>query len=240
MRRLIPLLLAVLLLLCLTACGDSKTSPETKAPETQTPATEAPTTKAPETEAATTEAPQEGPALSHGTVEGDTYINEALNVQIKAPQGWVFFTDEQIAAQNGLTVDMFEGTKVADAIDKAGQMIDMLVQSANGSNANLVIQASQPVLAIYNDDQLFTLMEDTYRDQLEGTGMEIKEYEVAQLRVFGEDRPALRMVLEMQGRSITEYQIWLRDNPSYSGILTMTLTDDGDPQAFFDGLSRLN
>lgn len=50
-KRIFALVLTVVLVLSMTACGGNKT-PETKAPETKAPETQAPETKAPETQAA--------------------------------------------------------------------------------------------------------------------------------------------------------------------------------------------
>ena len=261
MKRILALTLALCMLLALCACsGTPKTdkpteaeapkteAPATEAPKTEAPATEAPETEAPETEAPETEAPEteapetEAPAAAifHGTVEGDTYVNESLNLKITRPQGWIFFTDEQIAAQNNLTVEALEGTDISEALAKNGQMMDMFMQRADNSNANLIIQPSQPLMAGYSDEQLFQLMEETYRAQLAGTGMELTSYEIQSYQIFGEDKNVLRLGVTVMGTEMVEYQIWLRDLPEYYGILTLTLTDGSDPAEFFAGLSHLN
>ena len=259
MKRILSIFLILLCLFSLTACmgfqpveqsGGSKTQTEapidlqivTLAPEGATDPNaqnQSPADSREETQAPATEAP-EGEDLTHGTVEDGVYVNESLNLQIAGPEGWIFYDEEQIAAQNNLTMEAFEGTDMADAVSRSGQMMDMMVIDAVGNNANLMVQPAQALLAFYSDEQLYTLLEDTYRTQLEGSGMSLKTYEVQNYQVFGEERPILHLVLEMQGRTMDEYQLWIRDNASYTGILTLTLIQEESPQPFFDGISHLN
>lgn len=91
LKQWLCLLLAVLMLFSVTACGifiddphdsteytfptvpetQEPTSPETSAPETEAPETEAPETQAPETEAPETEAPETEPAIAEDGVYDD-------------------------------------------------------------------------------------------------------------------------------------------------------------------------
>ncbi len=265
MKPVLTAFLALCLLLSLTACASlalpsTVVEPETKAQETKAPETEAPAPEteapteapAPETEAPTeapapeteapTEAPTEEPAvgLTHGTVEGNSYTNETLNIRFTLPKGWVFYTEEQIAAQNNITVDMFQGTDVAEALQTNGQLIDMVASTSDGSNTNLVIQPAQELLSFYTDKQLFELMRETITTQFESAGMELKEYEILDVPALGKDQAALRMVVTMSGIEMTQYQIWLRENPDYLGVLTVTSMTELDAESLFDGLSRLH
>ena len=265
MKPVLTAVLALCLLLSMTACADvalpnSDVAPETKAQETKAPETEAPVPEteaptealAPETEAPTeapapetdtpTEAPTEEPAvgLTHGTVEGNSYINETLNIRLTLPEGWIFYTEEQIAAQNNITVDMFQGTDVAEALQTIGQFIDMVASTSDGSNTNLVIQPAQELLSLYTDKQLFELMQETISTQFESAGVELKEYEILDFPALGKDQAALRMVFTMAGIEMTQYQIWLRENPDYLAILSVTSATQLDAESFFDGLSRLH
>lgn len=245
MKKMLALTLALALCLSLTACTfkvsvpslDNKETTAATEPKTEAPATEAPSTEAPETEA-----PTEGEETVsiHGTVEGNTYTNKTLNVKFTVPDGWSFYTDEQIAEQNNQSAELFEGTDLAEAIKTAGQLVDMMAAKGDGSNANLVIQPAQAIMSTYTDKQIFELLEENYKAQFGSSGMEIKEYETVEMPALGEDRAALRMVIEMAGFQMTEYQIWLRDSEEYYGILTLTLLDEADAEPLVEGISSLN
>ena len=214
---------------------ETATTAPTGAP-TEAP-TEAPVTEAP------TEAPTEpaGSRLAHGTVDGNTYTNETLNIKFTIPEGWIFYTEEQIAAQTNFTMEMFEGTDAAEALRQAGQLIDMMASKGDGSNANLVIQESSSIMSLYSDKQLFELLKDTIAAQFENSGMEMATYEVLDLPALGEEHAALHLVIKMSGVEVSQYQIWLRDNPDYYGVLSVTSMDpEMEPQTLLDGLSRLH
>lgn len=242
MKKTLALILALTLCLSLAACVRSPAVPTAEAPastavppktDTEAPATEAPVTVAPT-------GAQEA-SLTHGTVDGNTYSNETLNIRFTVPEGWSFFTEEQIAAQNNLTVEMFEGTYAGEAVRQAGQLIDMVASKGDGSSANLVIQEAQALMTLYTDRQLFEIMQDTIKSQFENSGVELQTYEVLDLPAMGEDHAALHVVVNMSGFEVSQYQIWLRENPDYFGILSITSMDpELEPQTLLEGLARLH
>lgn len=255
MKRILTLLLALCLLLSLAACGTkpltppatteapktepAKTEPaKTEAPETKAPETQAPVTEASSTEVPTTEPPV--PTEVRGTMTDDGYENEMLNLRVALPEGWFFYTDSQIAQINNLTAETLAGTDVAELIGKNGQFIDMMMAGMTGSNINLMIQAKQPMLNSYTDEQIFTLSEQTFKSQFQSAGMEVSTYEPIAIQVGGEERTVLHIVLTASGTVMDEYQIWYRDNADYMGVLTLAIMDGSDPQPILDGITKLN
>ncbi len=255
--RKIALLLTLCLLLGLTACVSAPVAPATtEAPKTEAPATtEAPKTEAPATtEAPTTEAPvtteaheTDAPATEaptseeiRGTITDSAYENEALNLRIARPEGWTFYDDDQIAQVNNVTAEIMAGTDVAELIGKNGQFMDMMMANLSGNNLNLILQPKQAVLDAYSDEQIFTLSEATYKAQFSAAGMETKVYEPVTMKVGGEDRTVLHLVMVSNGIEINEYQIWYRTDADYMGVLTVGLTDGSDVQPILDGITGLN
>ena len=247
MKKTVALLLALALLLGLAACASPlptpSTAPETKAPETKAPETEAPETEAPETEAPETEAPAtEAPEadLTKGVVEGSVYTNESMNLRFEAPAGWHFYDEEQIAEANNMTAEMFEDTDVADAVAAAGQYMDLFAASATGlDNVNLIIQPNQPMLNLLTDRQIFETLEQNYRSQFASAGMEVKGYEVIEANFCGEEKTLLHLEMSMNGLTLSEYQVWVRSNPDYIGVLTISALNMDDPQSLLDCFSKL-
>ena len=254
MKRALTLLLALCLLLCLAACSEGgKPTPETTAPgtaapqstaatETKAPETEAPTTAAPETELPTepetTEA-NEGPNI-RGRIEGNDYINEYLNLRITRPQGWIFFTDEQIALANNLSSDKFKDTDLADIVAQAGQAMDMMLSDGSTGSLNLILQPNQPMLEPYTDEQIFQLSEEVFKAQFNAAGWETKLYEPKTMQVGGEDKTVLHLEMDANGTALDEYQCWYRDGSDYFGVLTLALPGGTDPLPYLDKISRLN
>lgn len=268
--RITAILLVLCLMLCLTACADKSkpgdttaAAQNTQAPETQAHMTQASETQAPETsvqsaEIATTEFsvtnppdaelpsnehPTEAPEVDaslRGIQNDDAYVNDVLKLRIAKLEGWVFCTEEQVAAANNLTAQLFEDTDVAELMAQNGQMIIMALAGPNGNNVNLVIQPKNALLNLYDDEKVFQLSQATVEAQLKAAGMEPQSYEVATMTVGGEERTVLNMELSMMGVTMREYQILFRDSADYIGVVTVTFMDDADVQPVLDGITTLD
>lgn len=225
MKRLSMILLALCLMLALVACGaGNQTSSTANTPET---------TSAPETE-------NVGTKEIRGKVEGDAYTNDYLDLTIERPQGWAFYTEDQIAEMNGFTTELFEETDIADIVAEAGQQTDMMMSDGGSNSLNLIIQPSQSTLETLTDEQIFQFSEKTVQDQLNAVGWTIDKYEAVTMQVGGEDRSVLHMAITANGVSFDEYQIWVRPSGDYMATLTLALQKDMDPQPVLDGIKNLH
>ena len=82
--------------------------------------------------------------FSRGTVSGTSYKSEFAGFSAELPEGFVFYTDEQIAEINGITADALEG-KTSDAFKKSlesGQAVtDMFAAGTDGlSTVNVTVE----------------------------------------------------------------------------------------------------
>ena len=235
MKRLSMILLALCLMLALVACGaGNQTSSTANTPETTSSTANTPeTTSAPETESV-------GTKEIRGKVEGDAYTNDYLNLSIERPQGWAFYTEDQIAEMNGFTTELYEETDIADIVAEAGQQTDMMMSDSGSNSLNLIIQPSQSTLETLTDEQIFQFSEKTVQDQLNAVGWTIDKYEAVTMQVGGEDRSVLHMAITANGVSFDEYQIWIRPSGDYMATLTLALQKDMDPQPVLDGIKNLH
>lgn len=75
-----------------------------------------------------------GNAFGHGTVEGQTYTSEFLNMSCTAPETFRYMNDSEIAEMNSVAVD--EKTTLADALrqrlESGGQVQDMYLITGDG------------------------------------------------------------------------------------------------------------
>lgn len=223
MKQIVTLILALCLILSLAACGET-TKPSGTSAQNDAPAT--------------TESVQDSEL--RGTLETDAYVNSYLKLRIARPEGWTFYTEEQIAQVNNTTAALFEKTDIADMIAKSGQMMDMMMSDISGNSMNLIIQPNQAALASYSDEQVFQLSEQAMKAQFESAGMSISTFEPKTVQVGGQERTALHLIMNANGAEVEEYQIWFRDRDKYMGILTVALTDGSDPQSILDGITTQN
>ena len=175
-----------------------------------------------------------------GKAENGVYENAYLNLSIALPENWIFYDEEQMAQVNGMTAELFGEGNVADAIDKSGQFMDMMMGNAQGSSVNLLIRKMETALALFTDEQIFDNVKDEMKKQFEDVGFTVEKIETITMKVGGEDRAVCHMVLN-GGYTVDEYQIWYRPkNAKYMGILTLALMGGDEPQQYLDGFKALN
>ena len=269
-NRIFAITILICLVLSLAACskpsgeggitfptGDSTTATATDAPESSAPDTSAPETKAPvatispsdvsltnppDAEIPSNEHPTEPEAAAsiRGKQTDDSYINEMLNIRVAKPANWVAYTDEQIALVNQLTAESLKDTDVADLIGRNGQFTDMMMVTLAGNSINLILQPENALLDMYTDEQIFTLSADAMKSQFTAAGYSVETFEPVKMEIAGQERTILHMVLNAGGVMADEYQIWLRSDCDYMGILTVAILDGSDPQPILAGITALN
>ena len=229
MRRIFAILMVLCMVFCFAACGSK--SGKTDEPANQPAETNTNTD---------TQQPAGNEKVSiKGEIKDNIYENSYLNLRVPLPSGWVFYTEEQIAQANNMTAEVFEKTDIADAVKTAGQYMDMIMTNGVGNTLNLIIQPMDATLSFYSDEQLFTLMESTMKEQFASAGLTVDAYEPLTMKVGGEDRTVLHMVLGMSGYTFDEYQLWCRNGKEYLGIMTLSLMDSTDAQSVFDTITSL-
>ena len=131
MKKIFALILALCMVFSLAACGGGST-PANNAANT-TPANNSANT--PTNNTANTE------EAYRGKVTGNTYVNEPLDLKLTLPSGWTIFNDEQIAQQQGVTKEFFEGTSIEKIVDSTGSMMVFYAMKGAGiNNLNIIMR----------------------------------------------------------------------------------------------------
>ena len=165
-KKILAALLAAAMVLTLTACGGSDTAAPAEdaaeaveeeaeagaveaAEETEEAADETAEESGAEAEAAAEESEEaseeetEEPAveIKRGTIDGQTYENASIGVGITVPDGWTFYSDDEIAELNGIAKDMMDDDDLQAIFEQAGQYYDMMaVAEDQRSNINIILQ----------------------------------------------------------------------------------------------------
>lgn len=214
MKRTLALILALVLCLSLGACSSD--------PAETVPAS----------------GDSESAALSRGAVNGNVYTNKSLKLRFDLPSGWSFYSEEEIAEVNNMTREMYESTDLEAAVAKSGQFMDFFAASAsNLDNVNLIIQPADAKLSGLTERKIFESSEESYRSQFASAGMEVKTYEVLTAKLCGMEKAVLHMEMTMNGFTLQEYQLWIRSDPNYTAVLTVSSTSITDPQTVLDYFS---
>ena len=106
-----------------------------------------------------------------GTVNGNVYHSDFLDLTFTAPSDWTFSTDEEIASSMGVALDMMKDGDKFETSDVAS-MVVFYANGTGGSNVIMTIEKISTLAAAVNtvDDCVDSLKENLTK-QLEGSGM---------------------------------------------------------------------
>ena len=192
-RMLIPaILLALVLALALTACGDNAPA----APETPA-APNAPADPAPPADTNDNGDEEVGTA-TRGAWDDNVYTNYYLGLRFVKPAGWVAATEAEIAEMMGLGADMLSavgGDIPAEFWDAAGLLLahDMMaINPFSGANVQIIYER----LVFPNTRISAAQYIETATEQLEAMGAEITKFP-GTTRIGSYDWHSLRTEIDM-------------------------------------------
>ncbi len=234
MKRRIALLLALVMLVSLCACG--KTESEIRGAVTAI--TEEPQTEAPsqtEAEEATEESPVEDVEVKIGLVNGGRYESEFLGVGCELDENWIYATQEEMAQLMGITTEAFADTDYAESIKDAEMFYDMYAANADGlSSINVLLQNLGLIYGtVLTEEQYIELSTQSLSTQLESAGFSNVEWEVVQLDFAGESRPGLKISSEIEGVPYYCTQAYIKSG-SYIAVITLATYFEDTTEAMID------
>ncbi len=143
--------------------------------------------------------------FSAGVQAENSYWNEAVNIGCTLGSDWYFYTDEEIAEQNGLTTGMLR-EDYAKLLEESGSMMDMLaVNTETGENVNITLQRLSLADALVLDEQKYAeISAEPLVEALEQTGLEDVSTSVDEVDFLGEKHPCIRVKALMQNMDFFE------------------------------------
>lgn len=143
--------------------------------------------------------------FSAGVQAENSYWNEAVNIGCTLGSDWYFYTDEEIAEQNGLVTGMLR-EDYAKLLEESGSMMDMLaVNTETGENVNITLQRLTLADALVLDEQKYAeISAEPLVEALEQTGLEDVSTSVDEVDFLGEKHPCIRVKALMQNMDFFE------------------------------------
>ena len=130
MKKLLAILLAGVLVFSMTACaGNEDVSGQIIGNETEI-------------------------AVSLGKAEGNVYESDFLGIGFNLPEGWSFYTDEQIRELNNLTKDMADDD-VAKQLAEARLIHDMYAMDSTGSSTTIILEKMSAISSTIVDEKTY-------------------------------------------------------------------------------------
>ncbi len=216
MKKILAFLLTLSMLFVLCACGAEEQPPV----EPEQPPVEEPVEPVKE--------------FSPGVVEDGVYRSEFLSMGFTLPEGWEFYTREQIMEFNNAAYDT-AGEEYQEIVESADIVFDMYASGPAGDSVNVTLEKlDEATLEALDIKENFALLEDTFRTSFENMGLTDITFDIMDISVDGREMPAMLLTGRIDG--VEMYQ--LQFNAKYPGYLAavtaVTLYEDGTQQLLDD------
>ena len=142
---------------------------------------------------------EEKPEFSLGDTTGSTYTNDFLGISCTLPEGWVFYTDEQIKEQNNITENYLD-EEVIEQLKKASIVYDMIAKNmTDGSNINVTMEKlNADQIEDLNIKDILEAEIDTIKSTYANIGYSDVQVEYQKLTVDGKEFDSLKIQAKFQ------------------------------------------
>lgn len=223
-KRWLALLLAVLMVLAMTACGSDK-NPVIEAAKSQQSGQEETLTEEPEAEAPAEEAPAEEDAAEdalepkidtgdfvRGTVDGNTYESTAMGIGCMLEDGWTTASLEELAQLTGVDPTSLTEEEMIQQMLEADAIYDFYAMSGEGTALVQVLYEDLGALygTLLNEEGYVDVLMESVEEQMTAVGMTDIQAEKTTTVFAGEERTAImitsQMSVEGMDQSLAIYQ----------------------------------
>lgn len=216
MKKIISVLLIMVLVFCITSCGepesDVKGSLKTEETNTDNKSNENNT--------------NEEVDLSLGLAEGNVYESEFLKIGFNLIEGWTFYTEEQIQQLNNITGDMLDD-EIAESIKNADLVYDMYALDTLGNSVNINLEKLNTVgSAILSEEDYVNASLGSLKDALKSMGFTTVTTEATTVTLAGEDHPAVYVVCANEQLTMYEKIVCKKIGKYMASITIATVMED--------------
>lgn len=224
MKKIVSLILVVLMTLSVLAGCGGKEKPAT-------------------TEPVQTTAPvQEDRPLTLGVVEGNRYTSDYAGLVCELPDDWTVMSAEEAQDLADIVSDTFDGTEIGAVMEDGQQIYDMIAQSGDMMmNMNIVVQklsASERIgyMNLSEDEiaQMILDQEDVLAEAYASAGMNLQSLEKVTVTYLGEKHAAIKSVMDVQGITCYQLQLYNYHLGEYSMVLTLTSIESDNMDSMLD------
>ena len=167
------------------------------------------------------------PELAMGKTTGGTYKSDFLGISCTIPEGWVFYTDEQILEMNNLTKDYLD-KDVADALKNATLIYDMMATNLAEGGSISINMEKLSALQILSLDVKATLEGQipAIKSAYENIGYTDINVQYQKVTVDGKQFDALKLSAKIQGNEFTVITFAFRKGSYLANVSVGTLQTD--------------
>ena len=180
-----------------------------------------------------------GDELSLGEVAGNKYESEFIGIGYTLPEGWEFYTDEEIAELNNYTGNL-AGKDYQDLIKNASIVYDMMAASPSQTDNVVVTLEKKPQAAIdklnlaASFEASFSVVKSTY----ENMGYKNVSHEVTTITISGKTVTCMHVSATYAGMTMNQTSIMFKCN-GYIATIAVTTMDAAGTAPLLDNIYLL-
>lgn len=212
MKQLLSLFLAIILTLCLCACQPQE-------PERG-------------------DQIDSGKAFSLGVTDGIAYESSFIGLGFQLPEGWNFYSDEQIREINDQTADI-AGEEYLKAMENATVFYDVFAIDSLGNSININLEkVNAAQLLLLDLESNYVSAFDMIKASYENMGCEGCEYAIDSVSIDGKDFPCLNITADFSGVSLHQCIITVKCN-GYLANISITVVGENTISQLVDNFYLL-
>ncbi len=221
MKKLLALLMILVMLFSFAGCGEEK-----DVRGEQTDNTKSDVVSEDETDSQDEETESEA-EFSMGSVAGLKYENKFIGIGCNLPEGWSFYTDEQIKELNNVAIDM-AGEEYEEMIKDASIVYDMYAESSNQmDNINVNLEKGTALqFAAFDVVENYKAIASTVISSYENMGYTNCEYEISEVTIDGKKFDCMNFTAEISGLTMNQTMISIKCSNNYVANIAVTSAEN--------------
>ena len=181
--------------------------------------------------------------LETGAIEGSTYTNKFFGVEYALPEGFSFYSADQLAEMSATIGDTNKDQEVVEAFKGGNAFFDMAAAAESDPNVSIVMQIAGPdsEAAAMDEAGYIDVAKDKIFDQLKDAGATVKSAEASTYtnQKTGDEFTAMKLAIEMQDAPLCEEIISIKAGDYFMNV-TATATDEAELDSVLSHLARIS
>lgn len=212
MKKITAMLLVLVLMLSLCACGEKNVSGTVSPQEEQTEVD-----------------------FQLGVTTGGKYESTFLGIGCSLDDSWSFASQEELAQMIGATAEMFDNEEYAEQMKNTDMFYDMAAAADDGLvNINIIIQNMGLLYGMaLSEEKYIEISQEGLEEQLSSAGFTLEGAEAGTVTFAGQERSGLHITCTYQGIAYYCQQVYIKQG-NYMSVITLASFFEDDTDSMLD------
>lgn len=212
MKKITAMLLVLVLMLSLCACGEKNVSGTVSPQEEQTEVD-----------------------FQLGVTTGGKYESTFLGIGCSLDDSWSFASQEELAQMIGATAEMFDNEEYAEQMKNTDMFYDMAAAADDGLvNINIIIQNMGLLYGMaLSEEKYIEISQEGLEEQLSSAGFTLEGTEAGTVTFAGQERSGLHITCTYQGIAYYCQQVYIKQG-NYMSVITLASFFEDDTDSMLD------